>query len=57
MIGDWPAIIGLRNILVHAYENIEDSFVWGIVTEQLPRILEELESIPGINSLSDLKSD
>ena len=57
VIGDWPAIIGFRNILAHAYEHIEDSVVWGTVTEQLPRFLEELESIPEINSLSDIKSD
>ena len=57
VIGDWPAIIGFRNILVHAYEHIEDSVVWGIVSGQLPRFLEQLESIPEINSLSDIKSD
>ncbi len=57
VIGDWPAIIGFRNILVHAYEHIEDSVVWGIVSGQLPRFLEQLESIPEINSLSDTKSD
>ncbi len=57
VIGDWPAIIGFRNILVHAYEHIEDSVVWGIVSWQLPRFLEQLESIPDINSLSDIKSD
>jgi uncharacterized protein with HEPN domain len=57
VIGDWPAIIGFRNILVHAYEHIEDSLVWGIVTEQLPRFLVQLESIPEINSLSDLNPE
>lgn len=57
VIGDWPAIIGFRNILVHAYEHIEDSVVWSIVTEQLPRFLEQLESIPEIDSLSDLKPE
>jgi uncharacterized protein with HEPN domain len=55
VIGDWPAIIGFRNILVHAYEHIEDSVVWGIVTEQLPRFLEQWESRPEIDSLPDRK--
>ena len=57
MIGDWPAIIGFRNVLVHAYEHIEDSVVWSIVTEQLPRFLEQLVSIPEIDPLSDLKPE
>jgi uncharacterized protein with HEPN domain len=51
VIGDWPAIIGFRNILAHAYEQIEDA-VWGIVSEQLPRFLDELEAIPDLDSLS-----
>jgi uncharacterized protein with HEPN domain len=51
-IGEWPAIIGFRNILAHAYDHIEDAVVWGIVTEQLPRFLQELESIPGIDPKS-----
>ncbi|MCX6934398.1 MAG: DUF86 domain-containing protein, partial [Verrucomicrobia bacterium] len=29
VIGDWPAIIGFRNILAHAYEQIEDAVVLG----------------------------
>jgi uncharacterized protein with HEPN domain len=57
VIGDWPAIIGFRNILVHAYGHIEDSVVWGIVSGQPPRFLEQMESIPEIISLSDIKSD
>ena len=52
MIGDWPAIIGFRNILAHAYEQVEDAVVWGIVTEQLPRFLAEWEAIPDLDSLT-----
>jgi uncharacterized protein YutE (UPF0331/DUF86 family) len=57
VIGDLPAISGFRNILVHAYEHIEDSVVWSIVTEQLTRFLEQLVSIPEIDPLSDLKPE
>lgn len=49
VIGEWPAIIGFRNVLSHAYDHIEDTVVWGIVTEQLPRFLEKLDAIPGID--------
>ena len=41
-----------EDILAHAYDHIEDAVVWGIVTEQLPRFLQELESIPGIDPKS-----
>ncbi len=52
VIGEWPAIIGFRNVLAHAYEQIEDAVVWGIVTEQLPRFLDQLEAIPDLDSLA-----
>lgn len=52
VIGDWPAIIGFRNILAHAYEQVEEAVVWGIVTEQLPRFLAEWEAIPDLDSLT-----
>lgn len=53
VIGEWPAIIGFRNILAHAYERVEDAVVWGIVTKQVPLFLEQLEAVPGIDSLDD----
>ncbi|MEX2581257.1 MAG: DUF86 domain-containing protein [Verrucomicrobiales bacterium] len=47
-ISDWPAIIGFRNILAHAYDHVEDSVVWGIATGQIPGFVTELEAIPGL---------
>jgi uncharacterized protein with HEPN domain len=35
-----------------SYDHVEDSVVWGIVKEQLPQFLEELEAIPEIDSLA-----
>ena len=29
-ISEWPAIIDFRNVLAHAYDNIESSLVCGI---------------------------
>lgn len=48
VISDWPAIVGFRNLLAHAYDHVEDSVVWGIVSNQIPGFVAELESIPGI---------
>jgi len=52
-IGDWPAIIGFRNVLAHAYDHVEDSVVWGIVIRQIPEFIRELESIPELISGQD----
>jgi uncharacterized protein with HEPN domain len=42
------AIIGFRNILIHNYDNIDDSIVWSIVKEDLillkREVLEKLEN-------------
>lgn len=53
VMSDWPAIIGFRNILAHAYDHVEDSVVWGIVIGQIPGFIRELESIPGLISEQD----
>jgi len=47
-ISGWPAIIGFRNVLAHAYDHIESTLVWGIVSNQIPDFIAELESIAGI---------
>ena len=48
VIGHWPAIIGFRNLLAHAYDHVEDSVVWGIVINQIPGFIDDLERIPGL---------
>lgn len=48
VISEWPAIIGFRNILAHTYDHVEDTVIWGIVSEQLPKFIAELEAIPKI---------
>jgi len=52
-ISDWPAIIGFRNILAHAYDHVEDSVVWGIVVGQIPGFIRELEDIPELTNEQD----
>jgi uncharacterized protein with HEPN domain len=43
----WPAIIGMRNRLVHAYFEIDANIVWAAVTEELPSLLAQLKAIEG----------
>jgi uncharacterized protein with HEPN domain len=42
----WPAIIGMRNRLVHAYFDIDTDILWVAVTRELPVLLEQLRSRP-----------
>ncbi len=42
-IGEWPAIIGFRNVLAHSYDRIENTVVWGIVTVSGSQKLGQVE--------------
>ncbi|HYN60936.1 MAG TPA: HepT-like ribonuclease domain-containing protein [Rubrivivax sp.] len=37
--------MALRNLLVHAYADIDDRIVWGVVTVQLARLVAELDAL------------
>jgi uncharacterized protein with HEPN domain len=37
------AIIGLRNQVIHAYDNISDENIWSIVINHLPKLKQEIE--------------
>ena len=41
----WAQIAGMRNRLVHGYFDIDFDRVWDTVTEDLPPLMVELESI------------
>jgi len=41
----WRKIIGMRNHLVHGYDDIEFDVVWKAVTDDLPPLIRELEQI------------
>lgn len=40
-------IIGLRNIISHAYDSIEPEMIWGIIQNNIPVLAEEIEKIKG----------
>jgi uncharacterized protein with HEPN domain len=40
----WRRIIGLRNILVHEYEDIDYEEIWEIITIHLPALVPRLDS-------------
>lgn len=41
----WNSIKGMRNRIVHDYENVDLSVLWGTIHESLPQLKDELEDI------------
>lgn len=37
-------IVGLRNQIIHAYDNISDENIWSIVIEHIPNLKTEIEN-------------
>ncbi len=40
----WPEIVGLRNRLIHGYDEVDFDILWQIVAHDLPRLIEILEA-------------
>ena len=41
----WRAIVGMRNRLIHVYFDIDYDVVWKAITNEIPRIIPELEKL------------
>jgi uncharacterized protein with HEPN domain len=41
----WPAIVGMRNRLVHAYFDVDTEIVWKTVTKELPALADQLHRL------------
>lgn len=41
----WPSIVGLRNRLIHGYDNIDYDIVWQIVTKDLQLLASALSDV------------
>ncbi|MFV8354067.1 DUF86 domain-containing protein [Flavobacterium sp.] len=44
-ITDATAIVGLRNQVIHAYDNISDETIWAILTNHLPKLKIEVDKL------------
>ena len=42
---EWRAINGMRNTLIHAYDNVSYDLVWRTVHQRLPGLIEQLDRI------------
>ncbi|KKL16390.1 hypothetical protein LCGC14_2496050 [marine sediment metagenome] len=41
-ISNAKAIIGLRNQVIHSYDNVSDENIWSILTTHLPKLKSEI---------------
>lgn len=41
------AIIGLRNQVIHAYDNISDENIWSILINHVPKLKAEIQKLIG----------
>ena len=44
-IGSAKRIIGMRNQIIHAYDNISDENVWAILTKHVPVLKTEIDKL------------
>ena len=44
-ISNAKAIIGLRNQVIHAYDNISDENIWSILINHLPKLQIEIDNL------------
>jgi len=44
-VSEHHRIIGLRNILIHGYDIVDDVIVWNAVKNHLPLLVEEIQKI------------
>jgi uncharacterized protein with HEPN domain len=44
-IRDRRDIVSFRNILVHGYDSVDDRIAWGIIEEDLDRLLEDVSKL------------
>ena len=44
-ISDWQEVISFRNIIIHAYDKLNDGIVFDTAKNDVPRLLEELSGL------------
>lgn len=43
----WPDIVGMRNRLIHGYDEVDLDILWETLQSDLPAVIAELEKILG----------
>lgn len=42
-ISDARRIVNLRNFVIHGYDRLDDTVIWGIITRDLPKLKAQVE--------------
>ena len=40
----WKKVIGLRNVLIHAYDGVDPLEVWLVIEKELPKLKSEIQT-------------
>ncbi|HEX9017823.1 MAG TPA: DUF86 domain-containing protein [Anaerolineaceae bacterium] len=46
----WMQMVGARNRLIHGYDSVDLNIMWAIVTNDLPVMIKQIETIMGQKS-------
>ena len=41
----WAEIIGMRNRLIHGYDDVDADFLWSVVQDDLPKLIGQLKRL------------
>lgn len=41
----WRQMAGMRDVLIHAYDDVDEAEVWRVLVRDLPRVLREIEPL------------
>ena len=44
-ISSSKSIVGLRNQIIHSYDNISDEYIWSVIAKHLPILKMEIEAL------------
>lgn len=51
----WPQVIGMRNRLIHGYNQVDLDILWDTIEVDLPPLITELENVLGVPSCPNNK--
>lgn len=49
----WHSIKGMRNKIVHDYENVDLAVLWGTITKSLPPLIQNIDNLLTLEANSD----
>ena len=45
----WLAIIGMRNFMIHEYDNVDLDVIWSTLKRDIPLLLEQIEKLRSVD--------